>query len=288
MPKRTVIKLEAQQTAMRLNQRIVRYYDALQELQHITELLFKTAPDSAEDIDAWFAREGFGVDTDGFWLSLPLLSAFRDGQAPADPALASEGRLQADLALNVLREKVKSALRQRGAFGEQKEGMDLALCILDPAAHRLHFAGAYNPIYLIRDGEDYGHGRDGLWCLGSKHFAEKMKRGSYRYAVLIDMIGDKDLDIHPERNSESAAGRIYAVAYEYADALGYMAFKAGGGYDIIDDHHAISYGEIWDAFYTTDDKPNGMVWDMYSDTPGETPPTRQPSMREEGRKREWV
>lgn len=41
---------------------------------------------------------------------------------------------------------------------------------------------------------------------------------------------------------------------------------------IIDDHVAIGYDEVWEAFYTTDDKPNGMVWDMYSDIPGGTPP----------------
>ena len=69
------------------------------------------------------------------------------------PALATEGRLEADLVLNALREKVKTALRQRGEFGEQREGMDLALCILDPAAQTLQFAGAYNPLYLIRAGE---------------------------------------------------------------------------------------------------------------------------------------
>ena len=43
-------------------------------------------------------------------------------------------------------------------------------------------------------------------------------------------------------------------------------------HDIIDNHTSISYDNVWNAFYTTDDKPNGMVWDMYSDIPGGTPP----------------
>jgi hypothetical protein len=91
---------------------------------------------------------------------------------------------------------------------------------------------------LLTDGEDYGPGFTTMF-MGADHFANKLTINDvrrYNYGILLDMIGDKDLDIHPERNSESAAGRIYAVAYEYADALGYMAFKAGGGYDIIDDH----------------------------------------------------
>jgi endonuclease I len=41
---------------------------------------------------------------------------------------------------------------------------------------------------------------------------------------------------------------------------------------IIDDHTVLSYAYSWEAFYTTDDKPNGKVWDMYSDIPGGTPP----------------
>lgn len=41
---------------------------------------------------------------------------------------------------------------------------------------------------------------------------------------------------------------------------------------IIDNHNSVSYTYLWTAFYTTDDKPDGTVWDMYSDVPGGTPP----------------
>ena len=43
-------------------------------------------------------------------------------------------------------------------------------------------------------------------------------------------------------------------------------------YNIIKDHSVQSYGSLWDHYYTTDDKPNGKVWDMYSDVPDGTPP----------------
>ena len=43
-------------------------------------------------------------------------------------------------------------------------------------------------------------------------------------------------------------------------------------HDIIDNHTTISYGQIWNAFWSTDNKGNGVVWDMYSDVPGGTPP----------------
>jgi Endonuclease I/Lamin Tail Domain/FlgD Ig-like domain len=43
-------------------------------------------------------------------------------------------------------------------------------------------------------------------------------------------------------------------------------------HNIIDNHYVISYSGLYAAYYTTDDKPNGKVWDMYSDVPGGTPP----------------
>ncbi len=44
-------------------------------------------------------------------------------------------------------------------------------------------------------------------------------------------------------------------------------------YNIIKGHTVVSYTPgVWDAFYSTDKKPNGKVWDMYSDVPGGTPP----------------
>lgn len=42
-------------------------------------------------------------------------------------------------------------------------------------------------------------------------------------------------------------------------------------YLIIKDHSSLSYKELWTAFKDTDKKPNGKVWDMYSDKPGGTP-----------------
>ena len=41
---------------------------------------------------------------------------------------------------------------------------------------------------------------------------------------------------------------------------------------IIDGHTVLSNADLWDAFETTDDRPDGFVWDIYSDVPGGTPP----------------
>ena len=43
-------------------------------------------------------------------------------------------------------------------------------------------------------------------------------------------------------------------------------------HDIIDGHTVLSYTSLWTHYQTTDVKPNGKVWDMYSDIPDGTPP----------------
>lgn len=61
--------------------------------------------------------------------------------------------INANKILNHLREKIKFSLHQTGKEGENKDGMDMALCILHKDKNLLEYAGAYNPLYLIRDGE---------------------------------------------------------------------------------------------------------------------------------------
>ncbi len=76
-----------------------------------------------------------------------------------------------------------------------------------------------------------------------------------------------------------AAGLLFANQVEaqpdgyYDDAEGLLGEELREAlHDIIDNHTVISYGDIWDAFFTTDVKPNGMIWDMYSDVPDGEPP----------------
>lgn len=60
--------------------------------------------------------------------------------------------------------------------------------------------------------------------------------------------------------------------YTTADGLTGAPLKTAL-YNIIKGHTQVSYTPgVWNAFYTTDKKANGKVWDMYSDKPGGTPP----------------
>lgn len=63
----------------------------------------------------------------------------------------SERQMSAANILNDLRLKVKSSLRQSDDKDSTKDGIDIALIILDTQTLELQFAGAYNPLYIIRD-----------------------------------------------------------------------------------------------------------------------------------------
>lgn len=55
--------------------------------------------------------------------------------------------------LNQLRTNIKRALSQVGKEHEAKDGMDIALSVIDINENKLMFAGAYNPLYLIRNSQ---------------------------------------------------------------------------------------------------------------------------------------
>jgi serine phosphatase RsbU (regulator of sigma subunit) len=55
--------------------------------------------------------------------------------------------------LEQLRIKIMKLLHQKGNMGETQDGMDIALCIVDCNNKIIEFAGANNPLYLIRNNE---------------------------------------------------------------------------------------------------------------------------------------
>jgi len=55
--------------------------------------------------------------------------------------------------LEKLRANVIKALHQSDSADTAKDGMDIALIILDTETRKLQFSGAYNPLYLLRKGE---------------------------------------------------------------------------------------------------------------------------------------
>lgn len=54
--------------------------------------------------------------------------------------------------LDRLRQGIIAALKQSDVDSATKDGMDIALCAFDRSNHHLEFAGAYNPLYRVRQG----------------------------------------------------------------------------------------------------------------------------------------
>ena len=57
----------------------------------------------------------------------------------------------ASVVLNSLREYIMKALHQTGDIYEQKDGIDMAFCRIDLETNKLHFAGAFIPLYIIKN-----------------------------------------------------------------------------------------------------------------------------------------
>ena len=83
------------------------------------------------------------------------------------------------------------------------------------------------------DAEDNGDLQGWDWLLGSQAFVDDLK-GKPSAAVVIDMIGDKDLNIYQEGNSNS---KLVDEIWSQAADLGYSAqFIPKNKYSMIDDH----------------------------------------------------
>lgn len=53
--------------------------------------------------------------------------------------------------LTRLRAEVKKALGQSKDDSEAKDGMDISLCVMKKGANKIHYAGAYNPLIIVRN-----------------------------------------------------------------------------------------------------------------------------------------
>ena len=92
---------------------------------------------------------------------------------------------------------------------------------------------------LFVDGEDYGDffvdGRPDV-LIGARWYADHPVPPLPAYAVLLDMIGDRTLQIHQEGYSVSAAPEVVDKIWAAAARLGHTANFVGAGGEILDDH----------------------------------------------------
>lgn len=108
----------------------------------------------------WFAqKEGqlviVAADCTGHGVPGALMSMI--GIAYLSEIVTNTPELSAAIILDCLRRQIISSLHQTGRDGEAKDGMDIALCIIDckkGKTRNASFAGAHNPLYIIRNGAE--------------------------------------------------------------------------------------------------------------------------------------
>lgn len=120
---------------------------------------------------------------------------------------------------------------------------------------------------LFVDGEDYGKSHDlESYFLGSKYFM-KVKSENYRprFAILLDMVGYRDLQIPMEQNSITFAPEAVELIWSTAEKLGVTQFINVPGEQISDDHVPLNSGGLptvdiidfqYPYWHTTQDTPD--------------------------------
>ncbi len=102
----------------------------------------------------WFSQKNGKMvvavaDCTGHGVPGALMSVL--GMKFLDEIVNDTGITQPNRILDNLRERIIKSLGQTGRAGETNDGMDIALVSIDPVNNSLHYAGAFNPLYIIRN-----------------------------------------------------------------------------------------------------------------------------------------
>lgn len=128
---------------------------------------------------------------------------------------------------------------------------------------------------IFFDGEDYGEeGHLEDYFLGSRYFAKHAAGYRPEYGVLLDMIGDANLNIPKEGFSNQYLPQIVDKVWRIARDLGYTEFEDRQGLQISDDHlvlikHGIPCIDVIDFEYP--DRSH-RYWHTLKDTPDKCSP----------------
>lgn len=144
------------------------------------------------------------------------------GSALLNDIVNNMNTLQAHLILNELRDRIILSLRQTGEADEARDGMDIALCVIDREHMELQYAGAHNPLYLIREGKLKEHKADmmpiGISSEAGKSFTNhhlSLKKDDALYLFsdgYVDQIGG-------ERRKKFLSSRFKPLLLEVQDRI---------------------------------------------------------------------
>ncbi len=137
-------------------------------------------------------------------------------------------------------EESHPALRSRPILGANDGGS--ATAVLLALAEYLHQHKPERSVELVFfDGEDFGEKGSGENLLGSMHYASQLRKQNmedWPYCVIIiDMIGDRELEIFKETHSVKSASWLLDIIYGIAEKEKIPQFRPQSKYTIFDDHY---------------------------------------------------
>ncbi len=121
---------------------------------------------------------------------------------------------------------------------------------------------SYGIDLVLFDGEDYGKSNDlNNFCLGSKYYAAKLNGDYPAFAILLDMVGDKEAVFTKELNSLQFAPEITEMIWNTAYQVNAGVFSQAKGSSVYDDHIPLNQVglrtvDIIDADLIGADSPN--------------------------------
>ena len=118
-------------------------------------------------------------------------------------------------------------------------------------------------IIVLFDGEDYGRTISTMF-LGSTHFAKNMDGWEADFGILLDMVGDRMLELPMEGYSWNAARDLTEAIWQRAEELGLPAFQRRLGPAIMDDHLPLIQSGLLTIDIIDFDYPH---WHTVEDTP---------------------
>jgi hypothetical protein len=138
-------------------------------------------------------------------------------------------------------------INPRGEFLGANDGASGAAVLMELAHHMAGLKCRYGVDFILFDGEElvYEKARD-PYFLGSEHFARQYAAHppahKYKYGVLLDMVGDANLQIFREVNSlrTFATRQLVGDIWNVARDLGVREFIAVTRYEVRDDHLALN------------------------------------------------
>ncbi len=160
----------------------------------------------------------------------------------------------------------KASLRTQPIIGANDGGSGTALLL--GLAHYLNENPPRFPVKLVFfDGEDFGKGFTSDSLIGSNKYVEQMEslgEKSWPFGVLVvDMVGDKDLQIFQETHSMKSAPELMERVFDIAEVKGLGQFRRRSKYSVWDDHSAFIRLDIPSIVLIDFDFPH---WHKLSDT----------------------